>query len=41
LDQGRHPASNVYGDGKSGARITQLLATLPIDADLLDKVNTY
>jgi GDP/UDP-N,N'-diacetylbacillosamine 2-epimerase (hydrolysing) len=41
LDQGRYPASNVYGDGKSGARITQLLATLPIDADLLDKVNTY
>jgi GDP/UDP-N,N'-diacetylbacillosamine 2-epimerase (hydrolysing) len=41
LAQGRYPASNVYGDGKSGARITQLLATLPIDADLLDKVNTY
>jgi GDP/UDP-N,N'-diacetylbacillosamine 2-epimerase (hydrolysing) len=41
LVHGRYPASNVYGDGKSGARITQLLATLPIDADLLDKVNTY
>jgi len=41
LTHGRYPASNVYGDGKSGARITQLLATLPIEADLLDKVNTY
>jgi GDP/UDP-N,N'-diacetylbacillosamine 2-epimerase (hydrolysing) len=41
LAHGRYPASNVYGDGKSGARITQLLATLPIEPDLLDKVNTY
>jgi len=41
LAHGRYPASNVYGDGKSGARITQLLATLPIEADLLDKINTY
>jgi GDP/UDP-N,N'-diacetylbacillosamine 2-epimerase (hydrolysing) len=41
LARGRYPASNVYGDGKSGARITHLLATLPIEADLLDKVNTY
>jgi GDP/UDP-N,N'-diacetylbacillosamine 2-epimerase (hydrolysing) len=41
LAHGRFPASNVYGDGKSGARITLLLATLPIEADLLDKVNTY
>jgi GDP/UDP-N,N'-diacetylbacillosamine 2-epimerase (hydrolysing) len=38
---GRYPAANLYGDGKSGARITQLLASLPIDSELLDKVNTY
>lgn len=41
LAQGRYPARNRYGDGRSGARITQLLATTPIAADLLDKVNTY
>jgi GDP/UDP-N,N'-diacetylbacillosamine 2-epimerase (hydrolysing) len=41
LAQGRYPPANVYGDGQSGARITHLLATLPIGADLLDKVNTY
>ena len=29
------------GDGHAGARITHLLATTPITADLLDKVNTY
>lgn len=41
LAHGRYPPGNRYGDGQSGARITQLLATLPIGADLLDKVNTY
>ena len=41
LAHGRYPPGNRYGDGQSGARITQLLATLPISADLLDKVNTY
>lgn len=32
---------NVYGDGRAGARITELLATLPLGADLLNKLNTY
>jgi GDP/UDP-N,N'-diacetylbacillosamine 2-epimerase (hydrolysing) len=41
LAHGRYPAANRYGDGNAGERITQLLATLPIGADLLDKVNTY
>jgi GDP/UDP-N,N'-diacetylbacillosamine 2-epimerase (hydrolysing) len=41
LSHGRYPAGNVYGDGKAGARITHLLATLPISVDLLDKVNSY
>jgi len=38
---GRFPESNRYGDGASGARIVELLATQPIAADLLDKVNAY
>jgi len=41
LAHGRYPAANVYGDGQAGARITQLLATLPMCVDLLDKVNSY
>ena len=41
LAHGRYAPANRYGDGRSGARITHLLATLPIDAGLLDKVNTY
>jgi GDP/UDP-N,N'-diacetylbacillosamine 2-epimerase (hydrolysing) len=41
LSHGRYAPANVYGDGSAGARITELLATLPIAPDLLDKVNTY
>lgn len=41
LGHGRYACGNRYGDGRSGARITHLLATTPIDAGLLDKVNTY
>jgi GDP/UDP-N,N'-diacetylbacillosamine 2-epimerase (hydrolysing) len=41
LAHGRYPPGNVYGDGRAGERITHLLATTPIAADLLDKVNTY
>ena len=36
-----HPADNVYGDGRSAARIAHLLATLPLSGDLLHKVNRY
>jgi GDP/UDP-N,N'-diacetylbacillosamine 2-epimerase (hydrolysing) len=41
LANGRYAPANVYGDGSAGARITELLATLPIASDLLDKINTY
>jgi len=41
LAHGRYPAANVYGDGQAGARITHLLASLPMSVDLLDKVNSY
>ena len=41
LDHGPWPPRNRYGEGNAGERITQLLATLPIGSDLLDKVNTY
>jgi GDP/UDP-N,N'-diacetylbacillosamine 2-epimerase (hydrolysing) len=32
---------NVYGSGGAGARIVELLATLPLDAALLKKCNAY
>lgn len=41
LDHGPWLPTNRYGDGNAGARITELLASLPIAHDLLDKVNTY
>lgn len=41
LAQGRFAPGNRYGDGHAGERITELLATLPMASDLLDKINTY
>ena len=41
LVHGRFPAENVYGDGQAGARITNLLASVPMAEDLLDKGNCY
>lgn len=41
LAHGPYPCANRYGDGHAGERIVELLATLPITPDLLDKVNTY
>jgi GDP/UDP-N,N'-diacetylbacillosamine 2-epimerase (hydrolysing) len=41
LAQVRFTAHNRYGDGHAGERIVQLLASLPIGSDLLDKVNAY
>lgn len=38
---GPWPPHNVYGDGKSAARIAQLLATVPLSPELLHKVNRY
>ncbi len=41
LEHGAYAPRNRYGDGHSGQRIAQLLATLPIEPGLLDKVNTF
>ncbi len=41
LAHGAYPQANRYGNGHAGAKITELLATTPIAADLLDKVNIY
>ncbi len=41
LAHGRWPVQNVYGDGRSGERIAQLLATVPLPRSLLDKANAY
>lgn len=41
LQAGRFAPGNVYGDGKSGERICELLATVPLPPSLLDKSNAY
>lgn len=41
LQAGRGIWNNVYGDGKAGGRIVQLLETLPLDQVLLNKANAY
>ena len=41
LAGGRYPVQNVYGDGRTAARIAGLLATVPLNAALLMKVNGY
>ena len=41
MQGGRFAPGNVYGDGKSGERIAQLLATVPLPSSLLDKSNVY
>ena len=41
LRHGRYPLQNVYGDGRAGERIVELLSTLPISQDLLNKSNVY
>jgi GDP/UDP-N,N'-diacetylbacillosamine 2-epimerase (hydrolysing) len=41
LARGRYTPANRYGNGHAGEKITELLATLPISDDLLDKVNIY
>ncbi len=41
LAEGRYPPQNVYGDGRTASRIADLLATAPLDAALLMKVNGY
>jgi GDP/UDP-N,N'-diacetylbacillosamine 2-epimerase (hydrolysing) len=41
IKTGINPIKNVYGDGQTGKRIVNLLATLPLTADLLRKSNSY
>lgn len=41
LEVGRSQWENVYGDGNAGERIVELLATLPLTAALLSKMNNY
>ena len=41
LRTGHGPCDNIYGDGRAGERIADLLASLPLDRALLEKVNTY
>lgn len=41
LNGGRLPARNIYGDGQAAGRIDELLATLPLFSDLLQKTNRY
>lgn len=41
LAKGRLAPINVYGDGQAGPRIARLLASVPLDAALMMKVNGY
>lgn len=41
LARGRFPVKNLYGDGHTAERIADLLATTPLDAALMMKVNGY
>jgi GDP/UDP-N,N'-diacetylbacillosamine 2-epimerase (hydrolysing) len=41
LGHGRYGCDNGWGDGHAGERIAKLLATLPLDAGLLEKINSY
>lgn len=38
---GRWPCENAWGDGHAAERIAHLLATLPLDASVLEKTNAY
>ncbi|QPJ60706.1 MAG: UDP-N-acetylglucosamine 2-epimerase (hydrolyzing) [Candidatus Nitronauta litoralis] len=39
--RGRFPEKNIYGNGDAGTRIVDLLKTLPITPELLNKTNAY
>lgn len=41
LASGRYPRLNRYGDGKAGGRIVELLQNVPLNAQVLAKVNGY
>lgn len=41
LRRGRTHGANIYGDGRAGERIVDLLARLPLDHTILKKLNAY
>ncbi len=41
LSETRESAENIYGDGKAGSRMLQLLLELPMDESILGKCNAY
>ena len=41
LVHGRWPCDNPWGDGRSGERIAAVLASLPLDRGVLEKINSY
>lgn len=41
LAAGRYPIANLYGDGRTDARVADLLANTPVDAALLKKAMTF
>ncbi|WP_167772584.1 UDP-N-acetylglucosamine 2-epimerase [Ramlibacter henchirensis] len=41
VGHGRYSRENVYGDGRAGERIAELLGTHPLPRSLLDKTNAY
>lgn len=41
LGHGRYPVTNVYGDGRAGERIVEILATADLTRMSLGKVNAY
>jgi GDP/UDP-N,N'-diacetylbacillosamine 2-epimerase (hydrolysing) len=41
VSKGRFPVTNVYGDGRAGSRIIDLLATTPLTSELMAKYNVY
>ena len=41
IAHGRWACDNRYGDGRAGERIATLLPSLPLDASVLEKTNTY
>ncbi|MDA7844236.1 UDP-N-acetylglucosamine 2-epimerase [Gammaproteobacteria bacterium] len=41
LKDGKYSIKNIYGDGKTGKRIQQILEITPLNKELLNKVLTY
>lgn len=41
LAGGRYPTDNIYGDGRAAERIVQILKDVPLDAELMRKVNVH